>query len=308
MVKTTMAKNYYETLGVAKTASQEEIKKAFRKKAKIHHPDANLNDPSAEDRFKEINEAYDILGDEAKRKQYDQFGTNWQQFAQQGDFKNGGTYQQTRNVNVEDLNDILESLFGGKGNFGGFGTGFGNSGGFTGQRTTAPQKGQDIEQAVTISLKEAYEGTQRLLSKDGKQLRINIPAGATNGTKVRLKGEGYPAPMGGTAGDLFLVVNVDEKNSAFSRDGDDLQTEVTVDLFTALLGGEVEIPTMTSRVSLKIPAGTQSGAKLRLTGKGMPKLRGDAYGDLYARILISIPQRLTDEQRQLAEKLRASFR
>ncbi len=300
-----MAKDYYKVLGVNKSASQDEIKRAFRKKAKQYHPDANPDDPSAEDRFKEVNEAYDVLGDETKRKQYDQYGTNWEQFAQQGGFNNGGSYQHTRNVNVDDLNDILDSLFGGGGFRGGFGSGFGNRGGFA-QQQRAPQRGQDIEQTVPISLREAYSGTQRLMSKDGRQLTVKIPAGAQTGTKVRLKGEGYPGAAG--AGDLYLIVEAQDSDGTFTREGDDLHTEVKIDMFTALLGGTVSVPTLDGTVDLKVPAGTQSGAKFRLKGKGMPKLRAKGQpGHLYARVLITVPTDLDDDQRHLAEQLRQSL-
>lgn len=295
-----MATDYYDVLGVERGASQDEIKRAFRKKAKQYHPDANKNDPKAEERFKEVNEAYEVLGDPEKRKQYDQLGSNWQSF-QQGGFS--GTYN---NVNVDDLSDLFSSIFGSAGpggRPGGFGSGFGN-GGF-GQQGQA--RGQDIEQPVQIALREAYEGTQRLFSKNGRQLKVNIPAGADNGTKVRLKGEGNPSPYGGPNGDLYLVVEIRD-DPQFERHGDDLSVEVDVDLFTALLGGEVQVPTMTRPVKLKIPAGTQSGAKFRLAGKGMPVLRQqDQYGDLYARIMVAVPRNLTDAQKRLAQQLRDSL-
>lgn len=299
-----MAKDYYSVLGVNKSASQDEIKKAFRKKAKQFHPDANRDDPTAEDRFKEVNEAYDVLGDETKRKQYDQFGTNWQQFAQQGGFNNGGAYQYTRNVDPNDLNDILEDLFGGAGSA--FGGGGRSPFGF-GRQRQQPQRGQDIEQSVRITLQEAYQGTERLLNKDGRQLRVAIPAGADTGTKVRLKGEGYDGVRGGRAGDLYLIVEVAESRDPFTRDGDNLHVDVEVDAFVAMLGGDVEIPTMERPVRLKVPAGSQSGKRFRLSGKGMPKMKGDGNGDLYAKLVITIPTKLNDEQRQLAEQLRDSL-
>lgn len=308
-----MAKDYYSLLGVNKSASQDEIKKAFRKKAKQYHPDANRDDPTAEARFKEINEAYDVLGDETKRKQYDQFGTNWSQFAQQGDFNNGGAYNYTRNVNPEDLNDILEQMFGGaagspfSGGRSPFGGGRSPFGGGFGRQRPQPQRGQDIEQSVRITLEEAYSGTERLLNKDGRQLRVSIPPGADTGTKVRLKGEGYNGVRGGQSGDLYLVVEVYDGNTPFTRDGDNLIVEVEVDAFTAMLGGDVEIPTMERPVRLKIPAGSQTGRKFRLSGKGMPKMKGDGNGDLYAKLVITIPTKLNDEQKQLAEQLRDSL-
>jgi curved DNA-binding protein len=167
--------------------------------------------------------------------------------------------------------------------------------------------GRDIEQAVSIHLHEAYTGTTRLITKGGRTIRVNIPAGATDGTRVRLAGEGEPGEGGGAPGNLYLVVKV-EPHPQFEREGDDLQVDVRVDMFTAMLGGEIEVPTLSRPVRLKIPAATQSGRKFRLSGKGMPILRQpDHFGDLYARILISVPEQLNDQQRALVEKLRAMF-
>jgi curved DNA-binding protein len=296
-----MAKDYYSVLGINKNASQDEVKKAFRREAKLSHPDANPNNPKAEARFKELNEAYEVLGDAEKRKQYDMFGSGFQgaqNFGGQG-FGGAGNYQ--GNINVEDLEDIIGSMFGG----GGF-----RSGGFGADSNPFNQrnsKGQDIEQKVSISLDEAYKGTQRVLSKEGRQVTFTIPAGANTGTKVRLRGEGHPGV--GEAGDLYIVVQVDDTGSNFKREGDDLHVDVQVDCFTAMLGGTADIPTMTGTVKLKIPAGTQAGRKFRLTGKGMPiRQKKDQFGDLYAHIQITVPTALNDEQRKLAEQLRDSLR
>lgn len=292
-----MAKDYYDLLGVSKSASADEIKKAFRKQAKKYHPDANPNNPSAETKFKEVNEAYEVLSDEQKRQQYDMFGSvggNGQGFGG----GNQGYYQQS-NINGADLEDIIGSIFGG-----GFRS---SSGGNPFGQQARPQRGQNIEQEITISLDEAYRGTTRLLNKDGRQLTVNIPAGADNGTKVRLSGEGHPG-MGGQSGDLYLIVKVDESSSAFTRDGNDLTVDFEVDAFTAMLGGSAEVPTMERSVNLKIPAGTQSGRKFRLSGKGMPILRKKGkHGDLYARVVITVPSKLNDKQRELAQQLRDSL-
>jgi curved DNA-binding protein len=294
-------KDYYQTLGVSKTASEKEIKQAFRKLAKKHHPDANPDDPSAETKFKELNEAYEVLSDTEKRAMYDRFGTvNPQNIPGAGGFHT--------NVDNGDapFSDILESLFGG----------FGRSGSArtrTRTRTTGfegfepPVGGQDIEQPVTISLREAYTGATRIITKGDRKLKVNIPAGATDGTKIRLSGEGKPTRGGGKPGDLYLVVQV-EADSQFERDGDNLQIDSRVDMFTAMLGGEVEVPTFDKPLKLRIPAGTQSGRRFRLSGKGMPvKGKPGEFGDLYARILITIPENLNAEQRKLVEKLRASL-
>ncbi|MDQ7026991.1 MAG: J domain-containing protein [Anaerolineae bacterium] len=303
-----MAKNYYDVLGVNKSATQDEIKKAFRKQAKKYHPDANPDNPQAEERFKELNEAHEVLSDAEKRQQYDMFGSE----GAQGGFGGFSGFSGRRgqrpshtNVNVENLNDIFETIFGNGG-----GSGFGNAD-YTRQysrRTASTPSGQNHEQKITITLREAYEGTTRLFQKEGRQLKVNIPAGAYTGTKIRMKGEGSQSPYGGEAGDLYLVVEVLDHDSQFERDGDDLYTDVQVDAFTAMLGGEVEIPTMTRPVKLKIPAGTQSGSKMRLTGKGMPIMRKKGqFGDLYARIMLSVPKNLTDKQRRMVEELRDSL-
>ncbi len=299
-----MAKDYYKTLGVSRSASEKEIKQAFRKLAKKHHPDANPNDPSAEARFKELNEAYEVLGDKEKRQMYDQFGTaNPQQaWGGAGGARPGSsgpfTYT-TTNTDFGDLGDIFGSLFGRQ-----RGRSSTNANPFGG---AASIKGQDIEQRVNITLQEAYSGATRLITKGDRTVRVSIPAGAKTGTKVRLAGEGEPSFNGGQPGDLYLIVEV-EPDNRFERDGDNLTTEVKVDMFTALLGGEAEVPTLGRPITLKIPAGTQSGRKFRLSGKGMPVLgQTDKHGDLYARVLVTVPEHLTDTQRELVEQLRATF-
>ncbi len=288
-----MSRDYYNVLGVSRSASDDEIKQAFRQKAKQYHPDANPDNPTAEARFKEVSEAYEVLSDEEKRSAYNRFGENWQQyqgFNGQGPFANGG------DVHFTDVSDIFENFFGGAG----------RRGGYHGNRNF-PRAGQDIEQEVTISLREAYEGTQRIVSKAGRDITVQIPKGAATGAKVRLAGEGHPGINGGSAGHLYLVVNVSD-DPVFERQGDDLLVDVKVDAFTAMLGGEVEAPTLNRPLRLKIRPGTQSGQKLRLAGKGMPKLRkGDAAGDLFARVVITVPKSLNEKQRELAEKLRDSL-
>lgn len=310
---THMAKDYYETLGVKKDASEKEIKQAFRKLAKKYHPDANRDDPNAENKFKEINEAYEVLSDSEKRATYDRFGTATPGQGFPGAGAPGGGYSYYTNVEPGEnmpFNDILEGLFGsfgrggrrgtetrtstGGGGFGGFGGGFASD-------------GQDIEQPVKISFREAFSGATRIITKGGQEKRVNIPAGADTGTKVRLAGEGGPATGGGRPGDLYLVIEV-EPDAQFKREGNDLQVEVKVDMFTAMLGGEVEVPTLDRPLKLRIPAGTQSGRRFRLTGKGMPNRRKKGeFGDLYARILITIPENLTDEQKALIDQFRSSL-
>ncbi len=285
-----MARDYYTVLGVDRNASDDDIKRAFRRKAKQYHPDANPENPTAEARFKEVNEAYEVLSDEAKRSAYNRFGENWQHY--QGG--NGGNpFGGGANVSYTDVSDIFENFF---------------SGGGRGYRNAAaPRGGQHIEHEVQISLREAYEGAQRVVNKDGREINVRIPRGAATGTKVRLAGEGGAGVRGGAAGHLYLVVQVVD-DAQFERIGDDLQVEVKVDAFTAMLGGTVEVPTLTRPVQMQIRPGTQAGQKLRLSGKGMPKMRqAGQHGDLYARVTITVPARLDAEQRQLAEALRDSL-
>ncbi len=302
-----MPKNYYDILGVPKTADEKDIKKAFRRLAKKYHPDANQNDPKAEEKFKELNEAYEVLSDPQKKEMYDRFGTaNPQGFPGAGAPGGYGTHTYTQNGGdgfaMGDLGSFFETILGGRGRTGSTTSGgagfnpFGSRGG--------SMAGGDIEQPVTITLREAYQGATRIVTKGDRQLRVNIPAGATNGTKVRMSGEGEPGMGGGKPGDLYLIVSV-EPDPNFTREGDNLTTDVKIDMFTALLGGEVEIPTLARSVKLKVPAGTQSGRRFRIPGKGMPVMRQvDTYGDLFARVLITVPERLTDDQRALVEQLR----
>jgi curved DNA-binding protein len=297
-----MARDYYQVLGVGKNASDKEIKQAFRKLAKKYHPDANPNDPTAESKFKEINEAYEVLGDAEKRAQYDRFGSAYQQFGGSNGSATYYTNVDMGNMSDSSFADILESLFGG---FGGRTTSTTSSP--WGDRVPADVNGRDLEQQVVISLHEAYQGATRFVTKGSRRIRVTIPRGATDGTKVRLAGEGEPGQRGGKSGDLYLIVKV-EPDERFERRGDDLYTDVRVDMFTALLGGTVEVPTLERPVRLKIPAGTQSGRRFRLAGKGMPLLRQpDKHGDLYARVMITVPEKLTDSQRALVEQLRASL-
>lgn len=285
-------KDYYKILGVGRDADEQTIKKAFRKLAKQYHPDANPNNPAAEAKFKEISEAYDVLGDSEKRTQYDRFGSD---FARYQNVPNNGNFNDFGEAAAGvDFDDLLKNIFGG---FGNARPGSGAQG-----QSPFPGTGRDLEHPVRISLREAYEGAARFITIGDRQIKATIPAGVTDGMKVRLAGQGEPGRGGN--GDLFLVIEI-ESDSQFERKGNDLYTDVKIDLFTALLGGEAEIPTLQGRVKLKIPAGTQSGKAFRLSSKGMPipKRKGD-YGDLFARVLITIPTQLTDAQRKAFEQLR----
>ena len=295
-------KDYYDVLGVKRDATDKELKSAFRRMAKKYHPDANQDDPGAETKFKELNEAYEVLSDPEKRQMYDRFGTtDPSQMPGAGGFGGYGTrvdYSDTGGFG--DISDILNQMFG-RQNTRGTRTQEGRT------RVSYPVNGQDMTSVAQITLQEAYDGAIRLINKGDRSLRARIPKGAATGTKVRLAGEGEPGINGGQPGDLYLVVEV-EPHSLFVRDGDDLTTDIRVDVFTAMLGGEVEIPTLGRPIKLRIPAGTQSGRKLRLPGKGMPKLKhATESGDLFARVLITVPEHLTDEQRTAVERLRTLF-
>ncbi|HEY71663.1 MAG: J domain-containing protein [Chloroflexi bacterium] len=310
-------KDYYQILGVGKDADEKEIKRAFRRLARQYHPDVNPGDDGAEERFKEINEAYEVLSDPEKRSKYDRLGADWRRWQQSGgrpsDFDwgqwaagaPGGQRVHVRYGTPDDFEDLF-----GSGNpfsdffsqiFGGMGGGAA-PGGF--QYRVRPQRGQDYEQEVEISLREAYQGTRRALQKDGRKLEVKIPPGARTGTRVRMSGEGGPGAAGGEAGDLYLRVRV-APDPQFERPGDDLHVSVPVDLYTAVLGGKAQVPTLSGPVKLTIPAGTQNGRVFRLRGKGMPHLRQpDQHGDLYAKVEVQVPTRLTSRQRELFEELR----
>lgn len=316
-------KDYYQTLGVSKTASKDEIKKAYRKLARQYHPDVNPDDPSAEARFKEINEAHEVLSDPDKRAKYDRFGAQWQQYQQAGGQPGGFDWSQwagqpggqTRTVSPEEFeqmfggsgfSDFFETLFGGLGGRGSRGTGgFGFEGDPFGGRQAGTRQGQDVEYPLEITLSEAYSGTMRTLQwEDGRKTEARIPRGVRTGSRVRLTGKGQPGIGGAPAGDLYLRINV-LPDPVFERDGDDLHADVPVDLYTLLLGGSVQVASIDKRVQLKVPPGTQNGKVFRLRGLGMPHVRQpDQRGDLYARVQVQLPQNLTSHERKLFEELR----
>src|SRR6266536_3248884 len=282
--------DYYKTLGVERNASEAEIKKAYRKLARQYHPDINPGNTTAEAKFKEINEAYEVLSDKEKREKYDRFGRDWQRYQQGG--PGGG-------MNWGDY--AGGSPFGGAGG-GGRTAGRGGAG--------FRMDGQSVEHEVEITLEEAFGGTQRTLqfsSSNGQPRTINvkIPAGVDNGSRVRVAGEGAPGIGGGKRGDLFLIIRV-APNDRFERRGDDLETSVSVDLYTMLLGGSVRVPVMGGKaISLNVPAGTQNGRKFRITGQGMPRLRApETRGDLFVTLDVQLPAKISDRERTLFEELR----
>ncbi|MFD2244861.1 DnaJ C-terminal domain-containing protein [Pontibacter ruber] len=303
-------KDYYKILGVEKSASQADIKKAYRALAKKYHPDKTKGDKAAEEKFKDISEAYEVLGDEAKRKQYDELGSNWRQFQQGGYGGSGRQYQRQPGGGFGGgyYEGDMGDMFGGAGGgFSDFFQQFFGGGGFGGQRAGGggrAAKGQDYEAEMEISLEEAYSGTSRLLNLHGQQLRITTKPGVADGQVLKIKGKGGPAGAGGTAGDLYMRVLV-RKHPDFERKGNDLYTKLPLDMYTAILGGEAQVQTLTGQLKLKIPAGTQNGKALRLRGKGMPVYgKTDQHGDLYVDIEVKLPTHLSAEERELLQRLR----
>jgi curved DNA-binding protein len=310
-------KDYYKILGVDRNASEQDIKRAYRGLARELHPDVNPGDKGAEEKFKDVNEAYEVLGDPDKRHKYDQLGANWQQWQRMG--RDPGQFDWSQwfsgapgGTRVEWSGD-LGDLFGGGG--GGvfsdfFRNIFGGMGGAGRSRTsedirrrTTSLRGHDAEAATEITLEEAFHGTIRVLERDGRRIRVKIPPGARNGTKVRVAGQGNSGYGGGTHGDLYLKVTV-KPHPVFKRERDNLRCDVVIDLYTAVLGGRVPISTLNGDISLKIPAGTNSGKTFRLRGKGMPNPQDpQQHGDLLATIQIHVPQQLDSHERKLFEEL-----
>ncbi len=314
-------KDYYKILGVKKNASDGEIKSAFRKLARKHHPDVNPGDTSAANRFKEVSEAYEVLSAPEKREKYDSFGSQWKQYQRAGgsaeDFdwgqwaaQPGGQRVYSRSVSPEEFENIFG---GGSGGFSDFfetmfgGVGSARSGGYRERGyTPRPRRGQDVEHTVRIHLDEALHGVQRILEwEDGRRIEAKIPSGVRTGSRVRLSGQGQPGTSGAQSGDLYVRIEV-EPQSRFRREGDDLQLTVPVDLYTALLGGEVRVSGIDRSVDLTIPPETQNGVVFRLKGLGMPNLRNpDQRGDLYVTIEVELPRNLSRKEKELVREWNA---
>ena len=310
-------KDYYATLGVAKTATDKELKQAFRKMARKHHPDVNPNDKASESRFKDLNEAYEVLGDPAKRKKYDELGSNWRAYENAGPAPGpgrggapqgfGGFGGGVHTMSEEDMSDFFQTFFGGAG--GGFSTEDRRAGaGGRGNGRSRARKGRDIEQEIDLTLDEAYQGvTRRLAFRLGGHSRsvdVRIPAGVGDGSRVRIAGEGESGSGGAAAGDLYLRIRL-EPNATFERKGQDLYLRVALPLTTAVLGGEAEVRTIAGKsLRLKIPPTTQHGQVFRLKGHGMPVTgKTGEHGDLYATADVQLPRQLTPEQRTHYEAL-----
>jgi curved DNA-binding protein len=298
-------KDYYQVLGVGKKASQDEIKKAYRKLAVKYHPDKNQGVKSAEEKFKEISEAYEVLGDPEKRKQYDKLGANWKQYQDagfnQGQRAGGGrtySYQTNEDSDFFDggFSDFFESFFGRGRNQ--------QHSGFGEMDFEFPPG--DLTGEIPVSLEEAYHGTERIIDLGGEKIKIKIKPGAYDGLTLRAKGKGQKSASG-KAGDLHLNIKV-LPNEKYERKGDDIYTEAPVDLFTALLGGKQEVTSLSGKINITLKEGTQNGKVVRLKGKGMPVYgKSGQHGDLYVKLLVKLPEHLSPHQKDLIQKLKLSF-
>lgn len=311
-------KDYYKILGVDRDASDRDIKRAYRGLARQLHPDVNPGDKRAEEKFKDINEAYEVLSDPEKRAKYDQLGASWQQWQRMGHDPNQFDWSQwfsgvPGGAHVEWSGD-LGDLFGGSGSgtfsdffsalFGGIGgAGRARTAEDLFRRTSGRQpRGRDMEAPVEITLEEAFRGATRMLRQDGRRIRVKIPPGARSGSKVRIAGQGMSG-YGGLPGDLYLNVTV-KPHPVFECEGDHLRCEVDLDLYTAVLGGRARVPTLNGDVSLRIPPGTDSGRTFRLRGKGMPNPRDPGQrGDLLVTVQVQVPKSLSTRERELFEEL-----
>lgn len=312
-------KDYYAVLGVDKNASDKEIKKAYRKLAAKYHPDRNPDNQEAEQKFKEINEANEVLSNPEKRKKYDTLGANWEAYEQSGfqgsPFGQGDPFGQRGSGQTFVFEGDPSEFFGRRGRSGFsdffeafFGDHFGGADPFEAfqQQTGRRQRrsmGQDLQAELNITLEEAYRGGSRTFTLHGKNLRIQIKPGAYDGQKLRLKDKGAPGPDG-QKGDLYLILKV-TPHPRFQRKENDLIIDKKVDLYTAVLGGKVEVPTLASPLRVNIPAGTESGKTLRLKGKGMPVYgKPNQHGDLLVRVQVEMPKRLTPEEEKLFKQLK----
>ncbi|WP_133585339.1 DnaJ C-terminal domain-containing protein [Sphingobacterium yanglingense] len=295
--------DYYSTLGLDKTASQEDIKKAYRKLARKYHPDLNPDDEVAKKKFQELNEANEVLTDPEKRKKYDQYGENWkhgeeyeraqQQYrgrpsgsAQQNPFEG---FDYNGNYETGEYSDFFEQLFGSR-------FGAGRKGSF---------KGQDYNAEIELTLQQASNTHQQTFTVNGKNIRITIPAGVQDGQKIRLKGQGAAGVNGGPNGDLYITFHI-LPDPRFDRRGNDLYSKVEIDLFTALLGGEAIVDTLGGKIKVKVKSGTQNGSKIRLKEKGFPLYKQEGkFGDFYAEVAVKIPSDLSEEQKKLFEQAAA---
>jgi curved DNA-binding protein len=306
--------DYYQILGVDKKASQEEVKKAFRKLAKKYHPDKNSGNKEAENKFKQINEANEVLGDPEKRKKYDQLGANWDRFGQEGTYSGGSPFggfgNQSRHTYFDgDLSDLFGGSSGSSGFSDFFETFFGRgerSSRFENRSGAAGFKGQDFETEMEISLEEAYHGTSRIIQLEQEKIRITTKPGAYDGQVLRIKGKGGRG-RNNNDGDLLVKIKI-LQHRLFERNGNDIKVIEHINLFDAILGGEVAIDTIDGKIKIKIPVGSQNNKTLRIKGKGMPVYgKAGMFGDLLVQLQIDIPENITPIQKNLFEQLKKSF-
>lgn len=284
-----LEKDYYADLGVSKSASAKDIKRAYRKLAQQYHPDTTSGDPASETRFKTVNEAYSVLSDTKTRAEYDQARDAFARGAYAGGPGGGGTQY----ITIDDLGDIFGGA--GGGTFGGFGDLFGRG-------ARVPQPGADLEAELSLSFHEAINGTTRTLSVGERDVAVKIPAGVNDRARIRLKGRGRPGSNGGPPGDLFVRIHAGS-HPVFGRSGKDLKIEVPITFTEAALGADITVPTLDGSVTLRVPEGTPSGKKFKVSGKGVETPKGT--GDLIVTVSVTVPKELDDEQRALLEKLRA---
>jgi len=289
--------DYYKILGIDKTATDKDIKKAYRKLARKYHPDLNPNNKEAEKKFKEINEANEVLSNAENRKKYDKYGKDWQhgdEFKKAQQQQNKRQYQQQGfgggGYSEQDFSDYFESMFGG-------------GSGFSGQRSGVKYKGQDFNAELQLNLKDVYKSQKQVLTVNNKKIRLTIPAGIENGQVIKIKGKGGIGVNGGPNGDLYIKFSI-ANHTQFKRDGNNLYTSVNLDLYTAILGGEITIDTFSGKVKLKIASGTQNETKVKLKGKGFPVYKKEGqFGDLIIAYKIKIPTKLSDKEFALFEEL-----
>lgn len=290
--------DYYKTLGIAKSATQDEIKKAYRKLARKYHPDLNPNDENAKKKFQELNEANEVLTDVEKRKKYDQFGADWKHADAYGQQQrssggrqrsgfDGGDFNYSGNYDTGEFSDFFEQMFGSR----------------RGGGRQAKFKGNDYNSVLELSLQQAYSSHAQTFTVNGKNIRVTIPAGVEDGQKIRLKGQGAEGVNGGPNGDLYIQLAI-KADPVYQRKGNDLFKNQAIDLYTALLGGETIVETLSGKVKIPISAGTQNGTKVRLKGKGFPHYKKEnTFGDLYVSLQVMLPTELTEKEKELFKQL-----
>ncbi len=292
--------DYYKVLGVSRDAGKEEIRKAYRKIARKYHPDLNPEDKEAEKKFKQANEAYEVLSDPEKRKKYDKYGKDWEhaevfEQARRQQSGRGQAYTSTGGGGEgSDFSDFFRAMFGDEAAFGGFGRG---------RRRTMAFRGEDYRAELQLRLRDVYQDQKQVLTVNGNKIRLTIPAGVEDGQAIRIKGQGGPGRNGGEKGDLYITFRIPD-DPDFQRIGSDLYTTVDMGLYTAVLGGKTEVPTLDGNVAVTIPPESENGKKIRLKGKGMPvyKKKGK-YGDLYVTLQVQLPKNLSEKERQLFRQL-----